>query len=98
MMSFQQSEISENIKQKVQLLVSAFDKMKQDYDVLLNQKKQLELDLNNKELAYSDLQEDFNRLKLAKAIEASSLDSHDARIKVNRIVREIDNCIALLNR
>ncbi len=97
-MSFQQSEISENIKQKVQLLVNAFDKMKQDYDILLNQKKQLELDISNKELAYNELQEDYNRLKLARAIEATSLDVHDAKIKVNRIVREIDNCIALLNR
>ena len=97
-MSFQQSDISENIKQKVHLLVNAYDKVKQDYEVLLNQKKQLEHDLNSKQTAYNELLDDFNRLKLAKAIEATSLDSHDAKIKVNRIVREIDNCIALLNR
>ena len=97
-MSFQQSEISDSIKQKVQLLVNAYDKMKQEYETLLVQKKQLEVDLSNKEQAYNELLEDFNHLKLAKAIEVSSLDVHDARIKVNRIVREIDNCIALLNR
>jgi hypothetical protein len=37
-------------------------------------------------------------LKLAKAIALTDDTSHDAKIKVNRIVREIDKCIALLNR
>lgn len=97
-MSFQQSEISASIKQKVQTLVNAFDKVKTENDELLNQNKQLKLLLEEKEKTYGELLKNYDRLKLAKAIEASSLDVHDARIKVNRIVREIDNCIALLNR
>jgi len=28
----------------------------------------------------------------------NSEDSHQAKLKINRIVREIDKCIALLNR
>ena len=40
----------------------------------------------------------YNKLKLAKRLLASSGDSHDAKIKINRIVREIDKCVALLNR
>ena len=40
----------------------------------------------------------YESLKLAKTIAASSNDAHDAKVKLNRIVREIDKCVALLNR
>ena len=35
---------------------------------------------------------------IAKALIGSEEDSHEAKQKINRIVREIDKCIALLNR
>ena len=40
----------------------------------------------------------YNNLKLAKKLDASFENTHDAKLKVNRIVREIDKCIALLNK
>jgi hypothetical protein len=40
----------------------------------------------------------YESLKLAKTIAASSSDAHDAKVKLNRIVREIDKCISLLNK
>jgi len=44
------------------------------------------------------LKNKYNKLKLAKSISATAGDSHEAKIKINRIVREIDKCVALLNR
>ena len=52
-----------------------------------------ETDKNNQELIKK-----YESLKLAKSIAVSSGDSHDAKIKINRLVREIDKCISLLNR
>jgi len=46
----------------------------------------------------TDTELKFDNLKLAKVIASSDESTHDAKIKVNRIVREIDKCIALLNR
>ena len=46
----------------------------------------------------NDLEEKYNKLKISKALIVSSNDVHDAKLKVNRMVREIDKCIALLNR
>ncbi len=40
----------------------------------------------------------FETLKLAKTIKMSSGDTQDAKIKINKIVREIDECIALMNK
>jgi hypothetical protein len=97
-MSIQQDQISESIKQKVKLLVSALEKVKQDNELLLTQKSELKKLLDDKEQAYNDLKEHYDRLKFAKSLQATNQEVHDAKIKVNRIVREIDNCIALLNR
>lgn len=44
------------------------------------------------------LEEKNKRLQLAEAFKASSDDSNDAKMKIGRMLREIDRCIALLNR
>jgi hypothetical protein len=97
-MSVQQDNISVRIKQKVQLLVSALDKEKHENELLLNQINEQKRLFKEKEQAFIELKEHHDRLKFAKSLQASNQEVHDAKIKVNRIVREIDNCIALLNR
>jgi hypothetical protein len=97
-MDVQKIGISDRIKQKIELLVSSFDRVKHENEMLLAQKNELERLLREKEQAYSELEERYSRLKFARAFQASSEDVHDAKIRVNRIVREIDRCIALLNR
>lgn len=39
----------------------------------------------------------YENLKLARAFEAGYKDSRPARLKINKLVREIDKCMALLN-
>lgn len=97
-MSVQQDNISSRLKQKIQILVSALDKAKQENEVLQNQNNELKRLLNDKEQAYIELKEHHDRLKFAKSLQLTNQEVHDAKIKVNRIVREIDKCIALLNR
>ncbi len=92
------SHISDSIKQKVQTLVFMYERINQENELLQAQIKQLEAKLKAKELAYNELEERYSRLKIAKALKANDADVHEAKIKVNRIVREIDRCIALLNK
>ena len=44
------------------------------------------------------LESKFQSLKLTKTLMSSSEDIKDVRLQVNQMVREIDKCIALLNR
>ncbi len=55
-------------------------------------------ELSEKNRLYDELNNRYESLKMAKVIAASSVESHDAKIKLNRIVREVDKCISLLNR
>jgi hypothetical protein len=45
-----------------------------------------------------ELKIQYNNIDLANVFVSASGSTHEAKIKVNRIVREIDKCIALLNK
>ena len=44
------------------------------------------------------LEKRVRTLETARAIAGSKADNRAARLRVNRLIREIDNCIALMNR
>lgn len=47
------------------------------------------------ELAQS--KNDYNNLKLAKMIEISDTDIKESKMKISRLVREINKCISILS-
>ncbi len=53
--------------------------------------------LQQKEREIEALEVKVSTLKLAKSL-SNTVDTHDAKVKVLNLVREIDKCIALLNR
>jgi hypothetical protein len=94
---------------KEDLILSLKSKIKTIIDLYENQKNiNKELENNNRELKeklillenkVGDVEEKYENLRLARAlISPDEEGTHEAKIKVNRIVREIDKCIALLNR
>jgi len=44
------------------------------------------------------LESKFQSLKLAKTLASSPEDVKNAKLQINRMVREIDKCVALMNR
>ncbi|MDX9771162.1 MAG: hypothetical protein RBT19_12430 [Tenuifilaceae bacterium] len=97
-MSVAQKPIQTSLKAKIQELISAYESLKEENQRMAEHNARLETILNERELAYLELDKKYNQQQIANAFAASSEDAHDAKIRVNRIVREIDNCIALLNR
>ena len=97
-MSVEQVEILEGIKEKIK---SAKERLREQAEENLQLKKANE-DLNQqvqqKQSLIDELEEKNQRLSMVKSIVANDQDSQDARIQINRIVREIDKCIALLNK
>ena len=59
---------------------------------------ELQKKLKLQQARISELEINYANLKIAKSLLAENADVHDAKVRVNRIVREIDKCIALLNR
>jgi chromosome segregation ATPase len=93
-----QEEIIHSLKEKIKDVFSVVEQLKSTNKALYKEKDELLETIRSKDKKINELESKYNTLKLAKSVIASSGDAHDAKIKVNRIVREIDKCIALLNR
>ncbi len=97
-MSVEQVEILEGIKDKIQ---SVKDRMREQLDEnnrLIRKNEDLQQMVQQKQSTIDELEQKNQQLSLVKSIMADGADAHDAKIRINRIVREIDKCIALLNR
>lgn len=88
------AELRKNLKQIISLYQKKKEENRQLKEENANLKKTV-LTLKNETDSYS---EKYDTLQLAKTFTEASGSKHDAKIKVNRIVREIDKCIALLNK
>ncbi len=91
-------ELVNNLQNKIIQLVDRYESIKADSEKLKAQNDQLTQQLEESVREMADLKEKYNTLKFSKTIEATGGDVHFAKIRINQIVREIDKCIALLNR
>ena len=97
-MSAEQAEILEGIKGKlrsVKLLVQEKEEQTRDLEAKNDELQHL---LQQKQSQIEELEEKNNKLVLMRSIQGDSPEAGDARMQINRIVREIDRCIALMNR
>ena len=96
-MSVEQTEIIEGIRLKIQSVKTRLQEQTEENDQLRKQFEDLQTELQQKKSLIDELEQKNQKLSLVKGIVAEG-DNQDARIQINRIVREIDKCIALLNR
>jgi len=97
-MSAEQVEIFEGIKQKIQAVKIRLKEQQEENFRLKQQFEDLQKAVQQKQVLIEELEQKNQKLSLVKGIMADGEGSQDAKVQINRIVREIDKCIALLNR
>jgi hypothetical protein len=97
-MSSAQLDTFEELQQRIRQVLELYQKERTENELLKRKRIELEEKVRFDNNRLNDLEEKYNKLKISKALIASSEGVHDAKLKVNRMVREIDKCIALLNR
>lgn len=97
-MSASHPDTFDQLQMRIRQVVELYKKERTENEQLKKKGVELEERLKLDDNRLIDLEEKYNKLKISKALIASSNDVHDAKLKVNRMVREIDKCIALLNR
>lgn len=82
---------------KVRRLLSLYQSMKGEIAELYTEleRKDAEMDSLRSELRQS--QSDYKNLKLAKMIQISDDEHHDAKQRITRLVREVNKCINQLS-
>ena len=91
-------DLVNKLEAKIFRLVERYRTQKNENETFNAKIKELNELLEEKTNSFSILEMQFNKLKIAKTLEASSEDVHETKLRINQIVREIDKCIALLNR
>lgn len=93
-----QIQIIEELNSRLEHLIAILKVEREDKVSLRQSNLELQKKIKMHQSRISELEVKYANLKIAKTLMADNEDSHDAKIRVNRIVREIDKCIALLNR
>lgn len=85
------------LEDKLKKLLSKYEFLKEENQVLLQNNARLHVLLQEKAQELNTKHEQYKLLKLAKTIEGSNENTRETKLKINTLVREIDKCIALLN-
>ncbi|MFH0761802.1 MAG: hypothetical protein V2A67_09900 [Bacteroidota bacterium] len=97
-MTFEQEEMIRQLKYKVRLLMAKFQTLKRENEGLIAEKNELLTVIEKQKRDISNLEQQYTTAKLAKSVLIPSEDRETAKAQIKRIVREIDECIALLNK
>ena len=94
----EQEQLVNNFKKTIELVKSNYLNLKEEKKALESQVPELMQVIESQRNEMNNLRAIIENYQMAKAIEGTAESSHEARNRVTKIVKEIDNCIALLNR
>ena len=90
--------IIDELKNNINNIIALYKKQKEISSELTSEISILTNELQSYKEKFNETERKYNNLKTAKVIEGENTSSHEAKVKLNRIIREVDNCIALINR
>ncbi len=82
---------------RVRQLILKYKEIEQENQELYSMVDEKEQELKKAQQQIEQLKRDYANLKMARVIEVSGEDVNDAKSRINKLVREVDKCIALLN-
>ena len=89
-------ETIHSLEDKLNKLLSNYEFLKNENNILLQNNTKLQQQLLEKSQFIENQQKEFDLLKVAKTIEGSSTNTKDTKLKINALIREIDECIIQL--
>ena len=96
-MTNKEIELLNTFEARLRHLLFLYDKLKkknEELEKLLKEERSKNLEIENR---FSALQKDYTHLKTALVINPNRQDIKETRKRLSDLVREVDDCIALLN-
>ena len=90
--------IVNKIEVKLGKLIAKYQQVKHEKLILQQENEDFVASLKLKEIEILNLQEKVKLMNISKSVDASKQEVKETRLKINEYVREIDKCIALLNK
>ncbi len=86
----------QSLKKKAKQLDEKYQTIKRENNKLLEEVGKLTQNLNEKNQQIKELTNKVNVLKISGSVDNES--TKDVKLKINELVREIDSCIAQINK
>lgn len=96
-MAEQQDEIND-LKALVHTLMTKFSEVKSERDKLKDEMAHLKIELGNEKLRVVDLEQKCQAQSSLRLSDLSLEDAKSNRDNLSKLLREVDKCIALLNK
>ena len=87
-----------SLESKIEKLVDSHHRTKKELSALQNQNNHLNQTIAQQKQTIKELEDKYKVLKLSKSLSTSNENTHELKLKVNELIREVDKCIALLNK
>lgn len=84
------------IKQKIERLIAAYEQERMERIRLQESLQQSQLQNETYRTQIKELERQIDNLKLTQAFVADGTDNTEARKKIDRLMKEIDKCISLM--
>jgi transcription antitermination factor NusA-like protein len=97
-MTDQEKNLLVDFRLKMKQIISRHEMLKLENKQLLEKIENLEKTVQQLHQENNLAEQKYKTLKLSKLFDASDDDKKDAKNRIQKLVREIDKCIALLNK
>jgi len=90
----------DDVRQKLSVLKNMYLRLKSENEELIKEKEHLQKEIEEQQNKIGALEQKERELRMAQAFRSSADgdDVREARKNVDKIIREIESCIVLLNK
>ncbi len=82
---------------KLKVLIEKYEFLLEENEILNQSVNKLQSELKSKNQIIAQVNKEMSYLKIAKTMEGSSEDTKSVKLKINTLIREIDQCIVQLS-
>ena len=87
-----------SLESKIEKLVDLHHRSKKEMTALQTQHNHLTQTIAEQKQTIKELEERSKVLKLSKTLSNTNENTTELKLKINELIREVDKCIALLNK
>lgn len=91
------TQVVNSVENKLKMLLENYNFLKEENELLYKKIATLEAQVAKEKQLNSEVEKQYQLLKIAKTIEGSKEDTRETKLKINALIREIDACIAQLS-
>ena len=97
-MTENRDKLLSNLDVRVKQVLLLCDKLKQENDRLKNEHALQDEKIERLKEELNQMNQRYDSLKMARTITAATVDVESAKLKLSKMVREVDKCIGLLKK